>query len=84
MDFVKIRRPFSTDAEGNIESCTICSEYALTNGDIERLKSTVNVCEADAEEDETFEELIERVVDTFNKAYHRNLCIVYPSYEVDI
>lgn len=84
MDFVKVRRPFGTDAEGNIESCTICSEYALTNGDIERLKKTAELCEATADEDETFEEFIDRMVDTFNKAYKRNLSIVYPSYEVDI
>ena len=26
MDFVKVRRPFSTDAEGNIESCLIYTD----------------------------------------------------------
>lgn len=84
MDFVKVRRPFSTDAEGNIESCLIYTDREFTNGDIERLKKVAEECSETAEEDETFEEYIERVVKAFDNVYMDEVGIVYPSYEVDI
>lgn len=84
MDFVKIRKPFSTDAEGNIESCLLGSSFAFTNGDIERLKRIAEECSETAEDDETFDEFIERVIEIYNDKYHQNLSVVFPSYEVDV
>lgn len=85
MEFVKIRRPYHTDAEGNIESCLIYTEGEFTNGDIERLKKAAEICyDTSEEDDETFDELIERAVAMFGKNYPDEVGIVYPYYEIDI
>jgi len=84
MDFIKLRRPFQTDELGNTVSCVLCKEDDFTQGDVVRIKKTVGDCIENEPDDETFDEFVERVVETHNEKYGTKLVIVFPSYEVDI
>lgn len=84
MHFIKLRRPFRTDEWGNTLSCVLYAEDDFTQGDVVRLKKTVGDCVENEPDDETFDEFVERVVETHNEKYGTKFGIVYPAYEVDI
>lgn len=84
MDFIKLRRPFQTDELGSRVGCMLYAEEDFTQGDVVRLKKTVGECIENEPDDETFDEFVERLVETHNEKYGTKIGIVYPAYEVDV